>query len=215
MRGQRKFVAGWLTTVLLGLAISIFLFGLNNHLDYLAVLGVLAKAGESYFPNQSVNGLLNRLFDNGSVIVWEENVFPPYNAIVRWGTLVSSATIISTVLLYGRSRKPTLLEFQLAALAFTMASPIAWEHHYGILPLIFISAYFGLQNFSHNNRRKFYYLILSVSYVLAANFLGTIYRIAESPMNIIYSYLFFGSAILALLIYIIIESLNQKTGAWL
>ena len=129
---------------------------------------------------------------------------------IRWGTLVSSGIIISTALFYGRSRKPTLLEFELAALAFTMASPIAWEHHYGILPLIFISAYFELQNFSYNNRRKIYYLILSISYVLAANFIGTIYLISESPLNILYSYLFFGSAILIFLLYILIESLNQK-----
>ena len=210
IRGQKKFLGGWLSSVLPGLAISVFLFGLNNHIDYLTVLGALSKAGESYFPNQSVNGLLNRLLDNGSVIVWEANAFPPYNAIVRWGTLVSSGIIISIALLYGRNRKPTLLEFQLAGLAFTMASPIAWEHHYGILPLIFISVYFELQHFNNNKRRKFYYLILSISYVLSANFLGTIYRISESPLNIIYSYLFFGSAILIFLLYILIESLNQK-----
>ena len=172
---------------------------------------MLSKTGEASYPNQSINGLLNRLLNNGSTMLFEANGFPPYSAIVRWGTLLSSGVIVSSALFYGYRRKPALLDFQLAALAFTMASPIAWEHHYGILPLIFISVYFGLRRFSHDDRRKFYYLILSASYVLAANFFSTTYRIAESPLNILYSYLFFGSALLALLICILIESLN-KTG---
>ena len=211
LRGQKEFVAGWLSSVLTGLALSVFFFGLNNHLDYLTVLGELSKTGEAYYPNQSINGLLNRLLNNGSTMLFEANAFPPYNAIVRWGTLLSSGIIVLSALFYGNHRKPTLLDFQLAALAFTMASPIAWEHHYGILPLIFISVYFGLKRFSHDDKRKSYYLILSASYVLAANFFATTYLIAEPPLNILYSYLFFGSALLVFLICILVESLN-KTG---
>ena len=42
---------------------------LGYHIDYLRVLSYMAERGEAYFPNQSVNGLLNRLMsiDTGAL----------------------------------------------------------------------------------------------------------------------------------------------------
>jgi len=37
-----------------------------NHADYLRALSYMTKHGESYYANQSVNGLLNRLLFNGT-----------------------------------------------------------------------------------------------------------------------------------------------------
>jgi hypothetical protein len=49
-----------------GLLTSIWLIGIDNHIDYLQVLSFISRRGESYYPNQSVNGLLNRLLFNGN-----------------------------------------------------------------------------------------------------------------------------------------------------
>ena len=77
IRREEEFVYGWLAVVLSGAAVAVSVFGLANHLDYLAVLSSLSKTGESFHANQSINGLLNRLLDNGPVIDWEANSFPP------------------------------------------------------------------------------------------------------------------------------------------
>lgn len=215
IRGQKKFVVGWLAAVLAGMAVSVPLFDFRDYLDYLKVLDALSKTGESYHANQSVNGVLNRLLNNGTVIMWESGAFPPYHAVVRWGTLLSSTAVIAAVLFYKRRREPGLLDLQLAALAFTMASPIAWEHHYGMLPLVFISAYLKLRDIQDEGKRRSWYLVLAISYVLTANYIGTTSRITQAPWNLIYSYLFVGSAMLMVLIFSIKSADGTTPRQWL
>ena len=62
----------------------------TNHLDYLPVLSHLAERGETYYPNHSVNGLLNRLMSVFEPelyrnLEWGDGSFPPFN---RLGLLV-------------------------------------------------------------------------------------------------------------------------------
>lgn len=45
------------------------------------------------------------------------------------------------------------MTFCFAALAMTMASPVAWDHHYGILIGIFAAAFGGLIRLDVANRR--------------------------------------------------------------
>lgn len=212
IRREKEFVHGWLAVVLSGAAVAVAVFGLANHLDYLAVLSSLSKTGESFHANQSINGILNRLLDNGPVIDWEATSFPPYNAIVRWGTLLSSAAIVTGMLMYRRRKKPGLLDLQLAALAFTIASPIAWTHHYGILPLVYIAAYFRLKVLRDDNKRKLGYWALAVSYLLTANYLGTSQALARAPLNLLYSYVFVGAVLLMLSLYVLTRS--DRAGRW-
>ena len=75
------------------------MFGLANHLDYLPVLSHLAERGEAYYPNHSVNGLLNRLMSIGEPaalhnLEWGDGAFPPFNRWVYWTTTISSAAIL-------------------------------------------------------------------------------------------------------------------------
>ena len=41
--------------------ISLAIFGFQEHVDYLKVLSHIGSRGESFWPNQSLNGILNRL----------------------------------------------------------------------------------------------------------------------------------------------------------
>jgi hypothetical protein len=61
VRGQWRFVVGCVSVGCLGLAASLAAFGLADHLDYLSVLLYMFQRGETFYPNQSINGLLNRL----------------------------------------------------------------------------------------------------------------------------------------------------------
>lgn len=134
LRRQHKlFIAGALVFGA-GLATALAVFGTKNYLGYLEVLRTLSRHGESYFPNESVNGLLHRLLGNGEVVHWRARKLPPYNPIVYYGSLASSVVILGVALFWPASRRwrGSVLDLSVVLVASTMASPIAWEHHYGV-----------------------------------------------------------------------------------
>ena len=62
--------------------LAVGVYGWGNVMDYLSVVSFLGRHGESYFINQSVNGLMHRLFFNGvnlqgAGLVWSGTDFPP------------------------------------------------------------------------------------------------------------------------------------------
>lgn len=190
LRLEWRFVAGWAAVAGAGVAVSLALFGPQNHLDYLQVLHALASTGEAYYPNQSVNGILNRLLGTAPATVWNPNGFPPYHPLVRVGTLATSVLLIAGVLLYRRKQPSHLLDLQAAALAFTMASPIAWEHHYGILPPILAALYVAIAGLDDRARVRTGYLVLGACYLLSFSQLGLAHRADAGPMTLLHSYLF-------------------------
>jgi len=95
LRREWGFAAALVATGVVGLAGSIMAYGFANHLDYLRVLEFLAERGETFYPNQSVNGLLNRVMVLVDPSAWSslqftDNSFPPFNALV-YGGLVNPA----------------------------------------------------------------------------------------------------------------------------
>lgn len=139
LRRNWSFAAGFLWVAVPGGLLALAAFGLADNLDYLNVLGFISRHGEAFYANQSVNGLLNRLFADGDSRIWVAERFAPYDARVHYATLATSALLIGFVLLFGRqARTEGLREFTLAGLAFTIASPVAWEHHYGFLVPVFV-----------------------------------------------------------------------------
>jgi alpha-1,2-mannosyltransferase len=112
---------------------SVSLFGLQNNIGYLDVLSYISRHGEAHLSNHSVNGLLHRLVGNDDGLIWRNDAFSPFHPVVYAGTLVTSAALL-LIGLWPRGKlagMKGLLQFQLAALAFTIASPLAWEPHYG------------------------------------------------------------------------------------
>jgi alpha-1,2-mannosyltransferase len=99
LRREWRFLTGCSVVLALGVATSLAVFGLQNHLDYLSVLRALSRSGESFFSNQSFNGLLNRLYSVDDPMIWQPNRFPPFNPVVYTGTLVTSALLIGGCLL--------------------------------------------------------------------------------------------------------------------
>jgi alpha-1,2-mannosyltransferase len=197
LRRQWTFVAGWATVVIPGLAASVALYGLANHLDYLSALRLMASHGEAFFPNQSVNGLLNRLLANGDNLVWSGNGFAPYHPLVYAGTLASSAAMLLFALFRYRRRTATLFDFLTAGLLFTMASPIAWEHHYGVLPPAFVALCFAILALPPSGDRATRWLCLAAAFSLSAHYLPFTQSLAATPFNFLQSYLFFGALLTA------------------
>lgn len=200
-RRQWGFVRASLATGLAGLGLSVALYGLGNHLDYLRVLSFMSRHGESFYPNQSVNGLLHRLFHNGNNLNWDGHAFPPYHPWVYFGTLVSSLLLLAGAWWWPvrAQEKGSALDFSLMALAGTMASPIAWEHHYGILLPIYAFLLPRLLQEKGNQVRAL--TCLAVSYLLTSHFLMVTQRLAETPWNFVQSYLLAGAVLVLAILF--------------
>lgn len=146
LRRQWGFVAGMIACGAMVGLVSILRYGWANHVEYLGVLSYLSKVGESYYWNDSVNGIAHRLVGNGpaSGLVYTEGIahsaFPPYHRgvhlVTMAATLLFTATPFVAALATWR-RQPDivgkLLLFTLAGVCFVMASPIAWILHYGVI----------------------------------------------------------------------------------
>ncbi len=190
LRQAWSFAAAGIVVVLAGVALSLYVFGWANHVDYLHFLSYLSARGEAYYPNQSINGLLNRLMGltdplNYNNLTWLDGRFPPFNPWVYAGTVGSSLLILALAFLRGRRAEDPdgTLDFCTIAVACTVASPIAWEHHYGILLPVYAVL---LAAFRFDHRRLIW---IGVSYVLASNYFSAAKLLAQSSFNFAQSYL--------------------------
>lgn len=135
LRRKWSFSLAVLITATTALLLSMLVFGLSENLAYLNVLKFISQHGEAFYPNQSMNGLLNRLLLNADSLNFDKNSFPPFSSIVYFGTILSSFLLVSLALAgFIRSdKKGSVIDFLNITLTCTVASPVAWEHHYGIL----------------------------------------------------------------------------------
>jgi alpha-1,2-mannosyltransferase len=203
LRKEWRFAAGLAAFCACALGISLLYFGVENHLSYLNVLSYLSEHGESYKANQSVNGLLGRLMslrepDMFNNMQWRESL-PPYNPMVYIGTVISSLVILVPALFWRseNARLPRTLDFCIMAVSSTMASPIAWEHHYGIIFPIYALAMVAAWS------RPAALTALAVSYVIASHYISITGKFAHSELNFVQSYLFFATLLLLSVMYLL------------
>lgn len=212
LRKQWRFAAGLSATVSVMLAAGLAAYGLANHLDYPQVLSFMAKHGESYYPNQSLNGLLNRLLFNGTNLHGSPIAFAPPHPAIAAATALSSALFIAAALFWkAGQRRAETTDLFIAMLSFTMASPIAWEHHYSImLPMFAVAlpATLGLIETRRGMER------LTIAFLLSSNFYKITNIFAETRFNALQSYLFFGALLFLLHLYALrdAECENKKSG---
>jgi len=200
VRRNWRFLLGLSIPVIIGLAISILRYGWENHLEYLQVLSYISRYGEAFYPNQSINGFLNRLLFIGNSLKWDPHNYPPYNVFVHLGTIVSSVALVGSAILI-TARRPSnsgnvaSLEFSIAVLSFTIASPIAWEHHYGImLPMYAVTTV--LATYCGRRTRISLIACLMLSFVLSSNFWQVTLLATDSHFNFVESYLLAGALLL-------------------
>lgn len=189
-------------TVTAGLALSIGEYGLANHVDYLNGLSYLARHGEAFYPNQSFNGLMNRLWSledpvRYNNLEWREHSFPPYNPSVYATTLATSAFLVVACFLR-RRREVGAVDVCIVLLTATLASPIAWEHHYGILLPIYAVLLPALLRQPAPATKL---VVLGATYVLTSNLFLFANLLATTPCNVAQSYLFFGAIAVLVLLY--------------
>jgi len=202
LRREWRFAAAFAATGIVGVLGSIMAYGFENHVDYVRVLTFLAERGETFYPNQSVNGLLNRVMVLIDPAQWhslqfDDHSFPPFSPFVYGGTLIASIVLLAAALLRrGNEGDPDRsFDFCAMALSITIASPIAWEHHYGtIFPVLAVL----LASVIGNQRRL---LLLMASYVLISSYIPATNLLAETIFNVAQSYLFVGAITVLVLLH--------------
>jgi hypothetical protein len=199
-REHRFWIACAVSFGLLGLG-SLLMYGLQNHLDYLQVLSFLSRHGEAYYANQSVNGLMNRLLETQDSLQWSANAFPDYNPWVHGVTFVSSLALLAAAAFVREHDQSYGLGYAIVLLALTMASPIAWEHHYGfavVLPFLALA---------HAGARGVVTLpwlaALGLGYVLMSQFLPETDLAAGGVTGLVQSYLFVGALVIVAALVVI------------
>lgn len=205
LRRQWRFALAAAATTFAGFLLALARYGFTNVFDYLPVLSFLGQHGESYLSNQSVNGLAHRLLFNGPNLeddgsTWKGSDIPPFHPWVYGLTLASSIAVIGLALFRNRTEHPSALDLALVMLSLTIASPIAWDHHYGVLLPIFALIVPAAVAYRPWGRWTMPYLALALlltsqSFETAANL------VADSRWNFVQSYLFFGALMMLVLLH--------------
>jgi alpha-1,2-mannosyltransferase len=198
IRNKKDMFFAFLAVTVAGTLAAVAIFGMQNHFDYLKVLSILSKHGEVYYPNQSLNGLLNRVFLDHQILDFSHRFLPPHNPIVYYASLIFAGVLFLSALVVPHRSRGTL-DLCIIAITTTVISPIAWEHHYGILFPIYVFVFWGLLK---TGASRWTWIFFGLSYFMCSHFFKMLNYLAYVPIaNLLLSYLFFGALILLAICY--------------
>jgi alpha-1,2-mannosyltransferase len=182
-----------IATLAVGAAASIVAFGIRNNLDYLAVLSGLSRKAQSHYANQSMFGLLNRAIFNGENLPYHPYVYPPFVPWVYYVTIATTVVLVLLALAYPwRNRAGSMADLGATGVVCVIATPMAWEHHYGVMLGIFVWLWFAVYRQGAGN-----VLWLALAWILVADFLSPFNYFAPFPaLNVLQSYMYFGALLL-------------------
>ncbi|MEO6807092.1 MAG: glycosyltransferase family 87 protein [Edaphobacter sp.] len=200
MAARKRWGAFWSGMIFAAVmfSISILVFGWRNNLDYLPVLASLSHKAQSHYANQSMFGTLNRMVFNGENLDYHPYVYTSYIPWIYYTTVATSLLLVGLALFYpwGRFRGSTA-DIATMGIASVAASPMAWEHHYGIVFPIFVWLWF--QYGCWEQRRTW---LLGLSFFLCSSWLSVTMFLASKPvLNLLQSYIYFGALLLMFLLY--------------
>ena len=187
--------------IVIGFSAAVTVFGVRDNIDYVRVVSYMAARGEAFAANQSVNGLLNRLVQPPEERQWDFHSFPPPHPVVRAGTLAAAVGLVGAALILPvfLGFSATAMDLAIIALSVTMASPIAWEHHYGILlPSLVLTAALALRMPAG---RRLWLVMLGIAFVLAGSLWEPLLFVENPPANLVQSYTLAAGAIALLVMY--------------
>ena len=209
IRRRWEFVVAAAVVGATGLLASLVVFGWANHLDYAQAVSFMGRHGESYHANQSVNGLMHRLLGTAPPMVFDPHAFPPFHPVVYVTTLATSAVLVGLCLFLpvSRAKSGSIHDLAIAVLTSIMASPIAWEHHYGSVILIYaLLLPTALRRLSTSGT---FLVLLALSLVLTSHRLN-LFEHLGAGFSLLYSYRFFGALLLLGLLYSIRASRSAE-----
>ncbi len=193
LRRRWNALAAGALTLAVGGAVSLTVFGLRNNLDYLGVLAGLSRKAQSHYANQSIFGLLNRAIFNGENLPYHPYVYPPFVPWIYAVTLATTAVLVLVALMYPwRERAGGMADLAAIGVVSVVATPMAWEHHYGVMLPVFVWLWFAVYRRGVGSAWA-----LALAWVLIADFLSPLNFFAAVPVaNLLQSYMYFGALLL-------------------
>ncbi len=195
MAVRRKWnaAAAFLATAILLVALSTLVCGWHNNLDYLHVLAGLSRKAQSHFANQSMFGTLNRAIGNGENLGYTPLVYTPYIRWVYLATVTTALLLVGGVLLFPWGRlRGSAGDLAAMGLVSVAASPMAWEHHYGIVCGVLAWTWFAYGCWQ--TKRSW---MLGLAAFLTLNALLGFNRLAPfHGWNVLQSYMYLGALVL-------------------
>ncbi len=179
-------------------AASFVLFGVRNNLDYLKVLSSLSHKAQSHFGNQSMFGTLNRMTFNGENLPYHPFVYSPYVPWIYDTTVATSLLLTALGLFFPWGKlKGSAGDLGAMAILSVAASPMAWEHHYGL-----VFAVLAWTWFAYGAWQKETPWLLGLSAFLMMNSLSPIHQFLSmhAGWNVLQSYIYFGGLLLVFLL---------------
>jgi hypothetical protein len=210
-RKEWRFAIGMSVVLAIGGLSALWLFGFEQNIAYLKVLSHISKIGEGFHANQSMNGLLNRWIFNGNNLYWDAKGFAPFHPVVYYGSLLITVLLLlgAFILPIRAGAKSTYWDIGIMILSATAASPVAWEHHYGVVIGLFAAA----MPFIWTKLPKNLW-VLALSYLLVSNCFTITNVVAEYPIiNVTQSYLYVGILLLLYLMYRILYLQHEHQKA--
>ena len=206
LRRRWNALAAGVVTLAVGGAVSLAVFGVRNNLDYLGVLAGLSRKAQPHYANQSMFGLLNRAIFNGENLPYHPYVYPPFVPWVYYVTLATTALLVLLALAYPwRERAARMADLAATGVVCVIATPMAWEHHYGVMLPLFVWLWFGVYRAGCGTAWK-----LALAFVLIADFLSPFNFLAAIPvLNVLQSYMYFGAL---LLLWLLIRDARPHAG---
>jgi len=204
-RRDWRFSAVLLAVAVLMTILSVLLYGWYNHLDYLKVLSFLSRRGEYQHLNQSIGGLLDRWLYHGPSLDRDplgaipQSAFPPYIPAVYFTVLATSLVFLVlpfVVTVKGKDATSDLIGFCMAATLFTMASPIAWVHHFNVLLPGYAVAVKAAFDRWQGGRLYFSLSLIGISAILVGYPIVPASAVTDPARNILQSHVLFGACIL-------------------
>lgn len=188
---------------------SVAVFGWRNNLDYIAVLASLSHKAQTHFANQSMFGTLNRMIFNGENLGYTPNVYTPYIPWVYRVTVATSLVLVVTTLAFPWGRlRGSAGDLGAMGLVSVAASPMAWEHHYGIVLGIFAWAWFA---HARSERRPPW--LLGAAFVLTTNFWAMTNLLSDRRgWNVLQSYMYAGALLLLVALMMLARRVTALRG---
>jgi hypothetical protein len=202
-------VALWGAATALALMLaSVAWLGLEPWRAYAMTVLPAISTGYGYFPNQSINGLLHRWVGHSTAFE-----LPPPSPTVSTLTLIASA-LLFVVAIVPRLRPATpggvprpgfevveddrlrrSIDIGIAMLAFTLASPIVWDHHYAWTVALFAAcAAWGARHASS----PAFWVALCGGYVLLGTYIVPFEFAGPGPRSLFNALPLLGAVILLL-----------------
>lgn len=200
VRRQWRAVAAGVAVIAVCLCASIAVFGWPDHVAYLRVMSFVSRRGEAFYPNQAFGGAVQRWLGSTDSLRWSDTEYPPFDPMIYGLTTAVAVALVGLVL--WRPPRPSTpgdgLDLGVFTLALTIGSPLAWEHHYGVMLPIFAVT---LAAAVAGGVGRLAYVALAASYVLSANVFAFTNDFSRTPLRILQSPLLAGALVLLALIY--------------